>query len=111
MQITPASRRGFLLPDSGLSPGGERLYILAMKRALCLALTGFSLFLAGSAAHSQPVPQSVPRITVPQSRAEISLSFAPIVKRVAPAVVNVYAQRKVRQARNPLFDDPFFRQF
>jgi Do/DeqQ family serine protease len=78
-----------------------------MKRALCLALTGLSFILAGSAVHSQ----SVPRITVPQSRAEISLSFAPIVKRVAPAVVNVYAQRKVRQARNPLFDDPFFRQF
>src|SRR6185312_3340343 len=78
-----------------------------MKRALCFALTGLSLILAGSAAHSQ----SVPRVTVPQSRAEISLSFAPIVKRVAPAVVNVYAQRKVRQARNPLFDDPFFRQF
>ena len=53
----------------------------------------------------------MPRVTVPQSRAEISLSFAPIVKRVAPAVVNVYAQRKVREARNPLFDDPFFRQF
>lgn len=82
-----------------------------MKRALCLALTGLSLILAGSPALSQPVPQSVPRVTVPQSRAEISLSFAPIVKRVAPAVVNVYAQRVVKQARNPLFDDPFFRQF
>lgn len=82
-----------------------------MKRALCLALTGLSLILAGSPALSQPVPQSVPRVTVPQSRAEISLSFSPIVKRVAPAVVNVYAQRIVKQARNPLFDDPFFRQF
>ncbi len=49
---------------------------------------------------------------VPASRAEIVLSFAPVVKRVAPAVVNIYAQRIVRQrSLSPLFDDPFFRRF
>src|SRR6185437_6117821 len=37
-------------------------------------------------------------------------SFAPIVHRVAPAGVNVYAA-KVVQNRNPLFDDPIFRRF
>ena len=42
--------------------------------------------------------------------AEIKLSFAPIVQRVAPAVVNVYAA-KVVENRNPLFDDPLFRRF
>jgi Do/DeqQ family serine protease len=39
------------------------------------------------------------------------LSFAPIVKRVAPAVVNVYASRTVRQRVSPFFSDPFFRRF
>lgn len=49
---------------------------------------------------------------VPESRNQITLSYAPVVKRIAPAVVNVYAQRtENQQARNPLFDDPFFRQF
>nr|WP_246476089.1 DegQ family serine endoprotease [Roseibium litorale] len=51
---------------------------------------------------------------VPQSATEMKLSFAPIVKRVAPAVVNVYASRKVIQQQrrmSPLFDDPFFRRF
>ncbi len=49
---------------------------------------------------------------VPDSRAEISLSFAPIVKRAAPAVVNVYAQRIVRQPGfRPFGDDPLFRHF
>jgi serine protease Do len=49
---------------------------------------------------------------IPSSRAEIVLSFAPVVKQVAPAVVNIYAQRIVRQrAISPLFDDPFFRRF
>jgi Do/DeqQ family serine protease len=47
---------------------------------------------------------------VPASEAEIRLSFAPIVQRVAPAVVNVYAA-KVIQNRNPLLDDPVFRRF
>src|SRR3954454_17831754 len=47
---------------------------------------------------------------VPSSAAEIKLSYAPIVQRVQPAVVNVYAA-KVIQNRNPLLDDPIFRRF
>jgi len=47
---------------------------------------------------------------VPSSAGEIRLSFAPVVKRVAPAVVNVYAARVVEN-RVPLFDDPIFRRF
>ena len=42
--------------------------------------------------------------------AELRLSYAPVVQRVAPAVVNVYAAKMV-QNRNPLFDDPIFRRF
>lgn len=50
---------------------------------------------------------------VPSNNAEIQLSFAPLVKKVAPAVVNVYASRTVerRQRISPFFDDPFFRRF
>lgn len=47
---------------------------------------------------------------VPQSKAEISLSFAPLVKRTAPAVVNVYGANRQAQARHPMFDDPIFSQ-
>jgi Do/DeqQ family serine protease len=47
---------------------------------------------------------------VPSSAAELRLSFAPIVQRVQPAVVNVYAA-KVVQNRNPFLDDPIFRRF
>ncbi len=47
---------------------------------------------------------------VPASPGEPQLSFAPVVERVAPAVVNVYAARVVER-RNPFFNDPFFRQF
>ncbi len=47
---------------------------------------------------------------LPSSVAELQLSFAPVVKRVAPAVVNVYAARVVEN-RNPFMNDPLFRQF
>lgn len=48
---------------------------------------------------------------VPESRAGLALSFAPVVEKTAPAVVNIYAKRMVRQRANPLLDDPFFRRF
>jgi Do/DeqQ family serine protease len=47
---------------------------------------------------------------VPASAAELRLSYAPIVQRVQPAVVNVYAAKMV-QDHNPLLDDPIFRRF
>lgn len=47
---------------------------------------------------------------VPFGRAEMELSFAPLVKDTAPAVVNVYASQKVR-AQSPFAGDPFFEQF
>jgi Do/DeqQ family serine protease len=49
--------------------------------------------------------------TVPQSKTEVNLSFAPLVKKAAPAVVNVYAQRVEKQPRNAIFDDPIFQRF
>ena len=48
---------------------------------------------------------------VPATATDVQLSFAPIVKRVAPAVVNVYASRTVKVETSPFFADPFFRQF
>jgi Do/DeqQ family serine protease len=39
-------------------------------------------------------------------------SYADIVDRVAPAVVTIYAERRVRAPRQfPFFNDPFFRRF
>lgn len=50
-------------------------------------------------------------VTVPQSEGEIKLSFAPLVKKVAPAVVNIYTRRNLAKAyRAPFMDDPFFGQ-
>src|SRR3984893_11614421 len=46
----------------------------------------------------------------PSSPTEVRLSYAPVVQRAAPAVVNVYAAKMVA-VRNPLFEDPLFRRF
>ncbi len=49
---------------------------------------------------------------VPTRDAELQLSYAPLVRRTAPAVVNIYARKVVRRTfRSPLFNDPFFRRF
>ena len=50
---------------------------------------------------------------VPASTGAVQLSFAPIVKTTAPAVVNVYSQRKLveNSDSNSFFQDPFFRRF
>ena len=44
----------------------------------------------------------------PESMVQVKQSFAPVVKRVAPAVVNVYVSRKVAQIVSPFANDPFF---
>lgn len=46
---------------------------------------------------------------------KLSASFAPVVERVAPSVVNVFSTKIVRNPSGrdlrPLFDDPLFRRF
>ena len=60
---------------------------------------------------ASPLPASAQK-QVPTSRAEVRLSFAPLVKRAAPAVVNIFTRTTVTTRRiSPLFDDPFFRRF
>ncbi|MCF8476485.1 MAG: DegQ family serine endoprotease [Pseudolabrys sp.] len=74
----------------------------AVLPALLAALTLASV--AGDPAQAQAPDRRVPNAL------ELRLSYAPVVQRVAPAVVNVYAA-KVVQNRNPLFEDPIFRRF
>jgi Do/DeqQ family serine protease len=71
---------------------------------LTTVLSAVVLFLASPLAWAE-------ERTVPGSTTEMQLSFAPVVKRTAPAVVNVYAQRVAVSQGNRFFDDPFFRRF
>lgn len=49
---------------------------------------------------------------VPDSREQVTLSYAPVVRKAAPAVVNIYTRKTVQQSPiSPLLDDPFFKRF
>jgi len=56
-------------------------------------------------------PTAGPDRRVPFGRDEMQLSFAPLVKETAPAVVNVYASKQARAVRSPFEGDPFFEKF
>ena len=75
------------------------------------AIDSFAALLAGSLALSLCVlPANAQQRAVPESQVAVKQSFAPVVKRAAPAVVNVYVQHRVEQTVSPFFDDPFFGQ-
>lgn len=50
---------------------------------------------------------------VPKSNEQMVLSFAPLVKKSAPAVVNIYSKKKVevQSSLSPFFSDPTFKYF
>ncbi|SRR5690606_21512353 len=60
--------------------------------------------------HGVEGEESAAERRIPFGREEIQLSFAPLVKRTAPAVVNVYASQSARVV-SPFEGDPFFEQF
>src|SRR5258708_36328325 len=62
---------------------------------------------------SLALPAAAQTRGAPASREVVRLSFAPVVKKAAPAVVNVFSRRIVRSGGGPaaLFNDPFFRRF
>lgn len=47
---------------------------------------------------------------VPQNSQQISLSFAPVVKQVAPSVINIFTKRVVTRNLSPFLNDPLFAQ-
>ena len=91
-----------------------------MKTAILVAATavlamGLTLAIP---AFTQPVPapsrlvppKAQPAPLVPSSMPQVQLTFAPVVKRVVPAVVNVYAKSITQVQVNPFFNDPLFAQ-
>src|SRR5262245_18461683 len=103
--VKPRFRR----PSNGLAvglyvwpgPGDSPMFIrsIVLLVVAVLSLSGFSTD-----------PLRAQNRVVPNSPGTLRLSYAPIVKLAAPAVVTVSAA-KVVENRNPLFDDPFFRRF
>jgi Do/DeqQ family serine protease len=80
-----------------------------MKSSLFMRSCGVLLRAAALATAVLDLPADAePQRVVPESQVAIKQSYAPVVKRVAPAVINVYVSRKVKQIVSPFADDPFF---
>ncbi len=100
MTLVAKTERDRRQAGGGASPSGTA------ARSTLAAMLGALLVIAPAVAGAETVRQ------VPTEQAEITLSFAPVVRRVVPAVVNVYASRVVAtRSLSPFFEDPLFRRF
>ncbi len=78
-----------------------------MKKILTALLTATALIGAPTALTSTASAQDVTRV-VPSSQTQVQLSYSPVVKESAPAVVNIFTSRTVRtRARSSFFDQMF----
>jgi serine protease Do len=88
---------------------GHIRYSTAILIAVIAVLAGALAVTIGYTRHAPPALAA----SVEQPQGQL-VTFAPVVKRVMPAVVNISSTKviKNRQSQMPgMFDDPFFRQF
>jgi serine protease Do len=105
-QTPPAPTRGAFRTKAGLSAG-----------ALILtgSLVGWSAAAIGAGPSPSPVPAPAP-VAAPAGAGSRTIgasadSYAPLVDQIAPAVVTVTSERRVRMTSSQLPDDPLLRQF
>jgi len=87
-----------------------RIYAGISSAALVLTATVVAVHFVAQAKESAP---AIRVDSTPVNRAEGSgNSYAPMIKKIAPSVVNIYSTRFVKQRyHNPLLSDPLLRQF
>lgn len=90
-------------------------YILLSARISHKALTGLASFVLLSLSLGLMLPLHAGADMSDKDATEMLSKFgdamARVAERVSPAVVNISTTRTIKTARNPLFDDPFFRRF
>jgi len=88
-------------------PRGRCSYIWNMKNWLPYLL-GTALLSGPAAAVAEQTPESNVTRVVPSSQAQVQLSYSPVVKQTAPAVVNIFTSRTVQaRSRSSFFDQMF----
>ncbi|MGH6815405.1 MAG: trypsin-like peptidase domain-containing protein, partial [Hyphomicrobiaceae bacterium] len=89
------------MPQTFVRPRSSRIGVAVAAWLACAAAISGAPF---------DTPASAQRKTAPPSREATVYSFAPVVKKAAPAVVNVYVSNRVRGGGSR-FDDPLFGLF
>ncbi len=82
-------------------------FTVAAVAASLYVAAGNPIMLTGGGTAPAGAQEKVP----PPTREMAQYSFAPIVKKAAPAVVNVYVRSRVQTFNSPFADDPWFRRF
>ncbi|MDW8353864.1 MAG: DegQ family serine endoprotease [Bryobacterales bacterium] len=98
---------------------GTRMEIkrwVAIAALIAAVISGAAAALAAAKTGLLPLASTGPMFQVAASErpaGSLGETFAPVVKRVLPAVVNIYSERVVRTRAesSPFFADPFFRDF
>ncbi|MEQ1901547.1 MAG: DegQ family serine endoprotease [Devosia sp.] len=97
----------------------QRRVLLGISGVVLVAALGIATW-SGQEQSTAPPPVAALQVAeasplpvreVPKSETEVQLSFAPIVREVTPAVVNVYATKVEQGVQSPFADDPFFSRF
>jgi Do/DeqQ family serine protease len=87
------------------------IWMAGVLVAACIAAYAIPALTQTAPAPTRLAPPPVKAMPVaPASMGQVQLTFAPVVKRIAPAVVNVYARSVAQVQVNPLFSDPLFAQ-
>src|SRR6266700_4194461 len=106
MSSQPMSSQPMSSQPMSSQPMSSQLNMSLPSRWLATAV----LIVIAMAPLAAAAEERIPERRVPSSANELRLSYAPVVRRAAPAVVNIYAAKTVA-VRNPLLDDPIFRRF
>ena len=90
--------------------------IAALGAALAVAVPALTQTSAPKPTRLAPppvkaLPTPLAPAAVPSSMGQVQMTFAPVVKRIVPAVVNVYAKSVAQVQVNPMFADPLFQRF
>jgi serine protease Do len=86
----------------------------AVLGSLSVLITLQAASLGGAApasAEANPAPRLTIQDTPINRELKAATSVAPVVKKVAPSVVNIYSTVTVHERPNQLFNDPLFRRF
>ena len=87
----------------------HRLKVLSVAFLLAITLAACK---GGNSATLASTPPAPTNTSAPSGGSTAQNSYADVVSRVAPAVVTIHAQLRVRAPQQyPFMDDPFFRQF
>lgn len=82
------------------------------KRIISLVVLNFCLLAAGRTSTNPPARLNIEERPL-NRELRAPISFAPVAKKVASSVVNIYSTMTIheRSSQNPLLNDPFLRRF